>query len=128
MFAGQGSALHPPAVVEGTRAAAVCPTLWQRPDPAARAGDGMLVHASATPRHVCLNHEQGWLQHRDMPCHEIKQEQSPRVAAGQKIGFHSCFCKRQFIQLPPHPALAAHDSSGLLPPASQMISFQRVIE
>lgn len=73
--------------------------------PAVRAGDGMPVPASATPHHVHL------LQHRDMPCHEMKQEYSPRLAAGQKVSLHSCFSPRQFMQLAsqPVPASLAQD-------------------
>lgn len=57
-----------------------------------------------------------------MPYHELKQEQSLRLAARQKIGFHSHFSQRQLMQLAPHPALMSHDPPGLFPPASQGIS------
>lgn len=46
-----------PAVVSGVWDAAACPTLWRRQDPAARARDGMPVHASATPHHTHLHHK-----------------------------------------------------------------------
>lgn len=83
----------------------------------------MSVHAAATPHHVYLNHKQGWPQHRDMPCHEMKQEQSLRLVAGQKIGFRSHFSQRQFLQLASQPDPVAHEPPGLFPPAWQGSSF-----